>query len=184
MRLIPMTLAAMTALILACGPAAAQWREIVYPDLGVGKEWPAEPTRTKGEYKTEVVGKEGVPADILQVEVDNIVYKMTVADLQKPEFVARSASLMGECVFDAEEAGTPLANMTNRVEGGINAVYGRLVSVDLADNKGRRQTACLFTKGRLYIIEATVLPAHGQPNSSQVIRFTNSLRFAIDRDYH
>ncbi len=107
MRFVPMTIAALTAMVLACGPAAAEWHEIVYKDLVVGKEWPAEPTRTKGEYLTEVIGKVAVPADIMQVEVDNIIYKMTVADLQKPEFVARSASILGECVFMAEEEGAP-----------------------------------------------------------------------------
>jgi hypothetical protein len=73
--------------------------------------------------------------------------------------------------------------MTNRVEPGARAVYGRLVSVNLRNNAGRRQTACLYTKGKLYKIEATVHPEHGQPNSSQAIRFTNSIRFNIEQAY-
>ena len=169
--------------LLNAGPAAAQWKEYMYRDLGIAKEFPAEPRREAGEYKTGVVGREAVPSVILTTERDNVVFRMTVVDLQKPEFVARSASIASECIFMAEEEGTPLANMTNRVEGGINAVYGRLISVDLAENKGRKQTTCLFTKGRLYKIEAHVLPEHGEPNSSMAIRFTNSLRFNIDRAY-
>ena len=107
---------------------------------------------------------------------------MTVAEMQ--DHIDRSASILGECVANAEKEGTSLANMTNRVEGGADAIYGRLVSVDVANNGGRRQTACLFNAtGRLYVIQATVLPEHGQPNSSMVIRFTNSLSFDLE-GYH
>ena len=169
--------------LVISGQASAEWKEYVYRDLGIAKEFPAEPKRETGEYKTEVIGKEGVPAVILTAEDDNVVFRMTVADLQKPEFIARSASIASECIFLAEEDGNTLANMTNRVEGGINAVYGRLTSVELFENKGRKQTTCLFTKGKMYVISAHVLPAHGEPNSSQAIRFTNSMRFNIDQAY-
>jgi hypothetical protein len=149
-------------------------------DLGIAKEFPGEPTRTAGEYTTPVVGT--VPTTEFHIEDDNIVYEMTVAEVQDKINVA--SSILGECVANAEHEGTPLANMTNRVEGGADAIYGRLVSVDLANNAGRRQTACLVNaQGRLYIIRATVLPAHGQPNSSMVIRFTNSLSFDLS-GYH
>jgi hypothetical protein len=182
MRIVFGALATMVA-VLTAQPAAAQWKEYVYRDLVIAKEWPAEPTRTAGQYKTGVVGREAVPSVVLSTEVDNIVFRMEVVTLDTPELVARSASITNECIFLAEEEGVTLANMTNRVEGGTNAVYGRLTSVDLFENKGRKQTTCLFNKGKLYVISAHVLPAHGEPNSSQVIRFTNSLRFAIDRAY-
>ena len=175
MRLLAIALAA--AATLAITPAsAAQWAETVYEDLGVAKEWPNPPTREAGEYMSAIAGT--VPTTEFHNEEDNIVFHMTVAEMQ--DHVDRAASILGECVANAEKEGTPLANMTNRVEGGADAIYGRLVSVDLADNGGRRQTACLFNAtGRLYIISATVLPEHGQPNSSMVIRFTNSLSFDL-----
>jgi hypothetical protein len=174
---------AMVVAVCAAQPAAAQWKEYVYRDLVIAKEFPVEPTRTVGEYKTGVVGREGVPSVVLTAEQNNIVFRLEVVTLDTPELVARSASITNECIFLAEEEGNVLANMTNRVEGGTNAVYGRLTSVEMFENKGRKQTTCLFTKGKLYKISAHVLPAHGEPNSSQAIRFTNSLRFAIDRAY-
>ena len=178
MRLTTLAAAALAAMVMNTAPAMAAWQEIRNPELFIVKEWPGTPTRTEGRYQTGVVGREGVPAHIFTYEEGNIVYRMLIAELDAPEYVARSASIMGECVFMAEEEGIPLANMTNRVQGGVNAVYGRLVSVDLRENGGRRQTACLFTRGRLYKIDATVLPAHGEPNSSLAIRFTNSLSFS------
>jgi hypothetical protein len=174
---------AMVLAICTAQPAAAQWKEYMYRDLGIAKEFPVEPKREVGEYKSGVVGRDAVPSVILTAEQDNVVFRMEVVNLDKPELIARSASITNECIFNAEEEGVTLANMTNRVEGGVNAVYGRLTSVELFENKGRKQTTCLFTKGKMYIISAHVLPAHGEPNSSQAIRFTNSLRFSIDRAY-
>lgn len=177
MRLIAIAFAA--AAMLASAPAgAANWSEYRLEDLGVIKEFPGEPTRTQGEYSTPVAGS--APTTEFYYEEDNIVFEMIVVELQ--DRVGISASIVGECVANAEAEGTPLANMTNRVENGSDAIYGRLVSVALANEGGRRQTACLYNAtGRLYVIRATVLPEHGQPNSSMVIRFTNSLSFNFDR---
>lgn len=176
MRLV--AIAFLAAAVLASGPAgAAAWEEYRFEDLGVIKEFPNEPTRTTGEYVTPVAGT--APTTEFYNEEDNIVFEMTVVELQ--DRVGIAASILGECVANAEAEGTPLANMTNRVQNGEDAIYGRLVSVNLANDAGRRQTACLFNAtGRLYIIRATVLPEHGQPNSSMVIRFTNSLSFDFD----
>ena len=179
MRTIMIAIAA--AAMLVSGPvAAAAWEEHRFEDLGIAKEFPGEPTRSAGEYVTPVVGS--APTTDFTYEEDNIVFDMRVVELQ--DKVGISASILGECVANAEGEGTPLANMTNRVEGGEDAIYGRLVSVALANDGGRRQTACLYNAtGRLYVIRATVLPEHGQPNSSMVIRFTNSLSFDLE-GYH
>ena len=177
MRLIAIAMAA-AAMLATASAEATDWSEYRYEDLGVIKEFPGEPTRTEGVYTTPIVGT--APTTEFTYEEDNIVFEMTVVELQ--DKVGISASILGECEANAESEGTPLANMTNRVEGGEDAIYGRLVSVELANNGGRRQTACLFNAtGRLYIIRATVLPEHGQPNSSMVIRFTNSLSFDFER---
>ena len=160
-------------------PAAAAWKDYTYPELSLGKEFPAEPARRAIEYKTQVAGT--AKATELAAKDDNIEYKVVVAELQHKADVG--ASIMGECVANAELEGEVLANMGTRIEPGAKAVHGRIVSVNLDNDKGRRQTACLFTQGRLYIIQATVLPEHGQPNSSQVIRFVNSLRFDLETDW-
>jgi hypothetical protein len=167
MRSVSLALAVLTA-VLAAGPAEAAWMEHMFRDLGIAKEFPNEPRREMGTYSAPVAGT--VPATVL-----------SVSDLPNKQEVG--AAIMGECTHFAEQEGQPLANMTTRVEPGARAVYGRLVSVNLRNNQGRRQTACYYTKGKLYKIEATVRPEHGQPNSSQAIRFTNSMRFNIDQAY-
>jgi hypothetical protein len=160
-------------------PAAAAWKDHALPDLGIGKEFPGDPKREVVEYKTPVAGT--AKATVLSMTENHIDYTLTVVDLQHK--VDMGASIMGECVFLAETEGTPIANMATRVEPGAKAIYGRLVTVDLKENKGRKQTACFYTNGRLYKIEACVRPEHGQPNSPQVIRFTNSLRFDLEQDW-
>ena len=176
MRLTAIAIAA--AAMLFTGPTmAAAWEEYRLEGLGVVKEFPGEPTRSAGVYTTPVAGT--APTTDFYYEEDNIVFAMRIVELQ--DKVGISASILGECVANVEAEGTPIANMTNRVQNGEDAIYGRLVSVALANDGGRRQTACLYNAtGRLYIISATVLPEHGQPNSSMVIRFTNSLSFDFD----
>nr|TFG52733.1 MAG: hypothetical protein E4H34_04615 [Hyphomicrobiales bacterium] len=161
--------------------ARAAWEEYMYSDLGIAKEFPAEPTVGSGTYDTAVAGNGSVPSAIYSVEQDNIVYRMTVADLRAPEYISRGANIYAECIFRAEQEGTVLAKMPQRVEDGVGyRVYGHLTSVDLFDNQGRKQTNCFVTKGRLFKIEAIVLAAHGLANTSQAIRFSTSLRFRID----
>ena len=180
MRLVPLAIAAAAAAMFVAAPAsAAQWKEVKHEDMELKKEWPGEPKVETIEYKTPIVGT--VPAKLLTYSEDNIVYRMMVADTRnKPEL---GGTILGECVFMAEDAGEPIAEMTARVEPGARAVYGRIITVNLADNKGRAMTACFHTKGRLYKIEAVVLPEHGNPNSSQAIRFVISLSFNM-AEYH
>jgi hypothetical protein len=162
----------------------ADWKEYVFREHEIAKEFPAPPVKTTGEYKTEVVGDKAAPATIYTVERDNLIFRMTVVDLMSPEHVAKGASLMGECVYIAEDEGRPLAHMPQRVEDGTAyRVYGHLVTVELPADKGRKQTNCFYSKGRLFKIESHVLPAHGQINTSMAIRFSASVRFRLERDY-
>lgn len=177
MRVIALGVAA--AAVLAIHPAAAAWKEYMLRDYGIAKEFPGKPTTSKITYKTPVMGT--AQGTVFSVEQDNVVYKMTVIDAKKRW--QAGASLMGECVYLAENSGKSRADMAARVENGLDAVYGRIISVDLPKNQGREMTECFFTKGRLYKIQVLVKPAHGDPNTPDAIRFINSLRFDLDRDY-
>ncbi len=171
MRLIPLALVA-TAAIAMVSPATAGWKEYKYEDLVVAKEFPGEPKIEDGQYKAPVAGT--APAKILTVEQDNVVYRMTVADLH--DKLAISAAIMGECTYLAEAAGKSIVNMTARIG---HDVYGRIQSTDLKDGS-RAMTECLFTNGRLYKIEAIISPKNDDfPNSPQAIRFVNSIDFDL-----
>jgi hypothetical protein len=169
-----------SVLVLSGSPAFA-WEEFMYADLGIAKEFPSAPTIENGTYHTDVAGAGDVPAIIYSVKEDHIIYRMTVADMRAPEYVERSASIQAECIERAENEGTVLAKMPQRVEDGTDyRVYGHMTSVELFDDGGRKQTNCFFTKGRQIVIEAIILPEFGRPNSPNAIRFSASLRFRID----
>lgn len=177
MRLTACTIVAAT-LVATTLPAAAAWKEYRYEDLGVVKEFPVAPKMQTGTYKTPVAGT--ATAHILTAEEEGIKYTLTVVDLMNK--VEQGATLMGECVYLAEDEGKPVANMMARVEPGPRAIYGRIISDDLKDGS-RAMTACFYTKGRLYKVQALVLPSNPDyPNSSQAIRFVNSLSFNMRGD--
>jgi hypothetical protein len=169
-----------SAALTCATPVCAQWKEYVYPELGLAKEFPAPPTETAGTYQTPGTGR-AVTARVFSVDMDGILYRMIAADLSAAEFLPRSASLYAECIARAEQEGTVRAHMPQRVEDGVEwRVYGQLTSVDLSANAGRKQTNCFFSKGHLLIIEAWVRPEHGEINAASAVRFSTGVRFRLD----
>jgi hypothetical protein len=161
----------LTLLVAGTGPACA-WDEYVYRDLGIAKEFPAEPRRTMVTYKapmhsrdTPRVAGENRSAVQLETQVGGIVYRMQVADFR--DKLENSANIFSECLYLAEQAGEEIDNVHMGVGGDDSEVYGRLATVDLYQNSGRLQTACFFNNGRLYRIEAHILPTHPDKTDPQ-----------------
>ena len=179
MRLLAFSIAA-SVMVATASPAAAAWHEYKYEELGVIKQFPAEPKAEKGVYKTIIVPE--APAHIFSVTHEDVKYSLTVVDLM--DRVEKGSTIQGECVFNAEKDGKPIASMTSRIEIGPDGIYGRIQTNDLNDGS-RSMTACFFTKGRLYRIQAIVLPTNSDfPNSSQAIRFINGIGFDLSGVYH
>jgi hypothetical protein len=176
MRLIGFILA---AIVLTSTPsyAAGDWVEYNFQDLGIRKDYPVEPTRTQGVYTQEIV--KDAPATILTAEQDGIIYRTTVVDLQNR--ATEGATIMGECNYKSLVRGAKaLADFSTEIGGGARGIYGRWTSVDMA-NGDRVMSACYFTTGRLYFIEAVVTPRHPfHPNSALAFRFVNALDFNTD----
>jgi hypothetical protein len=161
----------------AATPAAAEWREYVFPELGIAKQFPAPPMRSFANYPTGAIG-DVANADIYTADYEYIRYRMTVVDLGTTALLARSASILGECVFLAEQEGRPLANLSWRVEDGTAAgMIGRAVSADLERDFARKETGCIFARGRLVKLEATVSPERAEPDAPEAVQFIETLRF-------
>lgn len=165
--------------LLSTGSAQAAWTEYVFADLGIRKDFPIQPTRTKGTYKTPIVPE--TPADILTVEMDGMIYRLTVVPLQHQN--DEGASIMGECAyFSLTQASKALGDFSTNIGFGLHGIYGRWTSADRA-NGDRVVTACYFHKAKLYKLEAVVTPKHdGYPTSLNTMRFVNALDFNVDRD--
>jgi hypothetical protein len=165
------------ALMLAAMPAHAAWKSYVNRQLGFSFVAP-------GEIKTDIGNSRGAIAGPRQSIVyrsaeDNIEYKVTVMTFLQAQ--AEGATLLGERQYMFQDRKTVLTDTFSRVGSGQDAVYGRKIVVDLPDNKGRTTGAFYFTKGRLIMLEATVLPAKGNLASADADRFVDSIAFGLSR---
>jgi hypothetical protein len=173
------TLIAVTALLLAAmtTPAAAAWKSYVSTPLGFSFQAPGQLRVEKGVYRAAVGGVND--ALIYRFLENNIEYRATVVDFTQR--AAEGSVLMEEAAFILQDDKEVLMNDFGRVETGRDAVYGRRMTFNLPNNGGRKSVATYFTKGRLYVMEATVLPANGDYASPDVGRFIDSLVFLLSR---
>ena len=162
MRLIAFVLAA----FVVSGPAAAQtWQEYSYPENSFSLMFPAAPQIETTTY--QVTDARSVPARVYSVRQNNGVFKVTVADLANTGL--QESAVIDHAVKMLSQGGEVKVDFPHR----IYQVYGRQLSVLGAD--GSRSTVAVFdTNGRLYQIEAKVLPGG---NDTDLIRFQQSLVF-------
>lgn len=154
-------------------PAQAAWGSYVSHALGFSFQAPGEIKVEKGVYRAAVGGTN--TAIIYRSTENNIEYRATVVD-----FSARAAEgsvLMEEAAFILQDDKRVLLNDFGRVQTGKDGVYGRRMTIEMPDNGGRKSVVTYFTKGRLYVLEATVLPANGDYGSPDTGRFLDSLAF-------
>jgi hypothetical protein len=170
------------SLAVVAAPANAAWHSYISHELGFSVEMPGEVKASTGTYREEIAGPR--QTTVFRSVDDNIEYKITIMDFAQAQ--ADAADILGERVFYYEgrdnnqgvhdEKGLRMDTF-GRVEPGKEAIYGRKVSVDRPNNGGRSLAAFYFTNGRLYTVEATVLPANGDYATPDTGRFIDSLTF-------
>ena len=185
---------------IACGSAAAAWKEYPQPQLGFVVEFPADPTMSMGNYHTVLVRT--APVHIFSVKEDHAVYIASVVDLMDRK--EEGASLLGEAEFNLSMLGDVSNSSVSRVEPGAAAVWGHFVTVDcrkakIPDQPGQGDAArmwfknntgmeCIdgtrltvnmfFNRGRLYLIHGINLPTpDGTSIGPSALRFSNSISF-------
>jgi hypothetical protein len=186
MRKVAVTAVAGLLLMAMAAPAQAAWHSYVSHELGFSVEMPGEVKAQRGTYREAIAGPRQTV--VFRSVDDNIEYKVTVLTFTQAQM--DGADLLGERVFYYEgrdnnegvhdENGVRMDTF-GRVEPGKEAVYGRKVSVDRPKNGGRTLAAFYFTKGKLYTLEATVLPANGDYATPDTGRFIDSLTFNLGR---
>ena len=165
------------ALTIAAVPAQAAWKSYINRELGFSFMAPGDVKTAVGNFRGALAGPR--QTIVYRSVEDNIEYKVTVMTFLQAQ--AEGASLLGERQYMFQDGKKVLTDTFARVESGKDAVYGRKMVVDLADNKGRATGAFYFTKGRLIALEATVLPAHGNFASPDPGRFIDSIAFVLSR---
>jgi hypothetical protein len=166
-----------TALATATLPAQAAWKSYVNRDLGFTFSAPGEVKSDVGTFRGEVAGPR--QTIVYRSTDDNIEYKVTVMSFIQAQ--AEGANILGEREYMFQDHKKVLSDTFGRVGEGNDAVYGRKMVVELPGNKGRATGAFYFTKGRLIVLEATVLPARGNMDSPDPGRFVDSIAFVLSR---
>jgi len=162
MRLIAFVLAA----IVLSAPAAAQsWKEYNYPDRSFTVMFPVDPQIQNTTY--QVADGRTVPARVYTARQNNGIFKVTVAELANANLDEKA--VIDYAVKQLSQDGEVKVDFPHR----IYQVYGRQLSIVGKD--GSRSTVAVFdTNGRLYQIEAKVLPGG---SDIDLIRFQQSLVF-------
>ena len=158
------------AAFVASGPAAAQsWQEYSYPDYSFSVAFPAAPQIETTTHR--VADGRSVEARVYSVRQNNVVFRMTVAELADSSL--QESAVIDHAIKTLSEGGEVKINVPHR----IYRVYGRQLSVLGAD--GSRSMAAVFDyKGRLYQIEAKALPGGSAADTEiDIIRFQQSLTF-------
>ena len=162
---------------LAAMPAQAAWHSYVSKQLGFSFEAPGEVKASIGTSRGEIAGPRQTV--VFRSVDDNIEYKVTVLTFAQAQM--DGADLLGERAYAFQNNKKVLMDTFGRVEPGKEAIYGRKITVDLPKNGGRSLGAFYFTKGKLYVMEATVLPANGDYATPDAGRFIDSVTFNLAR---
>jgi hypothetical protein len=165
------------ALFATTLPAHAAWNSYVDSHLGFSFRAPGEMRAEIGVYRAAVGGEK--EAVIYRSAENDIEYRVTVVDFT--DRADEGAVLMEEAAFILQDEMRVLMNDFGRVDTGQDAVYGRRMTIDLPENRGRKSIATYFTKGHLFVMEATVLPENGDFGAPDPGLFIDSLVFVAER---
>ena len=169
MRLTALATLVGTALATMTAPATAVWRGYISHPLGFAFAAPGELRMEKGTYRGEVAG----PHDTLVYRFveDNIEYKVVVIDMSNK--ASDAATLLGEAEYMFQKDKKVLMDTFGRVD----RQYGRKLTIDLPNDGGRSSAAFYFINGRIVSLQATILPANGDYDTSEMGRFVDSVTF-------
>jgi hypothetical protein len=178
---------AVAATLVSAVPAEAKWQYYSCESDNFAAVFPDTPKVEKIKFSMDLA-KAALSATSYTASVDNIVYKLVVADYS--DRVPASASILMEAmanltepeyaaVIAAEESGkgsvSPGKVLANDVARDGTYGYGRRITMQLSKNGGRSTTIFFFFGGKLYEQSATVLPANGDYSSPNATRFVESL---------
>jgi len=188
MRGLVLTVGAMlvSGVVISPGPAQAAWSYYSCASDNFAAQFPDVPKMETVKF-TMPRHKDALSARTYTATVDNIVYKMLVADYS--DRIPFGASILEEALFQHTEAddhglrnGKILGNDTARIEPVVRgATYGRRITMDYPNGQGRNLTTFYFRDGKLYEMSVQILPANGDYGSPTGSRFVESLVFNVAR---
>ena len=173
MRLRVLATLAGIALAATTAPVSAAWLGYISHPLGFAFAAPGEMKVEKGTYNSPISGPHNTL--IYAFAEDNIEYKVVVIDMRNN--ANEAATLLGEAQFLFQDKKKVLMDTFGR----LDRQFGRKLTVDLPNNGGRSMGAFYFINGRIVSLQATVLPANGDYETSETGRFIDSITFSTVR---
>ena len=165
-------------MIMAAAPAQAAWQQVMMREDGFAANMPAAPTKSTVEYRSALLGRR--PATVYTAVERGNTYTVTIVDVS--DKVGQQASILQEAIYIRTRDRKIVSDDLARSEPGLNAVYGRRITEDLAD--GSRTVGVFYlTKNKLYIFDVKI-PATNDKNTPASGRFIDSVVFNLDRDWN
>ena len=165
------------AAITTAMPAQAAWKSYIIKELGFSFQAPGDVKASLGTFRSGLAGPR--QTQLFRSTEDGIEYRVSVMHFKQAQ--AEGAAILGEREYMFQDKKKVLMDTFGRVEPGKDAVYGRKMVVDQPGNKGRTTGAFYFTNGKMFALEATVLPANGDYQSPDPGRFIDSITFVLTR---
>ncbi len=183
MRGFTLTLAAMVVWTI---PAQAGWQYYACPSDNFASQFPDLPKMETMKFFMPR-HNEALSARTYTTTVDNVIYRMLVADYS--DRVPDGASILEEAIFQHTDSndhglknGKMVGNDTARIEPvPRGATFGRRITMDMPNGGGRNLTNFYFRDGKLYEQSVTILPANGDYTTPDASRFVESLLFNVPR---
>lgn len=155
--------------------AAADWQEYIFEDDAFAVQFPVPPETGTEVYDSTISGPR--MANTHFATYDNVLFKVRVVDIS--DMIDQAANFVGEAAYNLMREGNVIFNDFTRVGLRGNATYGTSMVVDTED--GRRIRSSYYSEnGRLYLVDAIVLPERGDLDQALPARFDQTLRLRLD----
>ena len=170
------SIAILFASLIMASPAhaAADWQEYVFEEDGFAVQFPMPPEMGTEPYVSTIM--EPITANTYSAVYDNILFKVRVFPLG--DMIDQGANFIGEAAYNLMREGNVIFNDFPRVGLRGNATFGIGMVVDTED--GRRIRSSYYSEnGRVYLVDAIVMPERGDLDQAVPSRFDQTLRLRL-----
>jgi hypothetical protein len=158
----------LTALLAPFSAGAQEWKSYPYPDPGFAIQFPTPPTEEKSTFKTPA--GLSLPMTRYSVRQGRNVYRLDVVDYSSTNADGPTT------IAEIEKSLGAKGNVTVASDARVNRAMGRELNLSGADGS-RSAIALFFVNKHLYVLDGEALPPNALANSSDAVRFQESLQF-------
>jgi hypothetical protein len=171
MEKLPMKAASVIYVAAVLAPLAVvaqEWKSYPYPDPGFAIQFPTPPSVETSTFKTPA--GLALPMTRYSVRQEQMLYRVDVIDYSNTDADGPTT------IADMEKSLGAGSKVTVASDARVNRAMGRELSLSGADGS-RSAIALFFVNKHLYVLDGEALPPNALANSSDAVRFQESLQF-------